>query len=95
MGLRALQVMIIAAIALSIVLVIAIRVTEDRVDTNDAVETSESPPVDSGTWQVLIENFDGVEMVFVPEGCFMMGSSTGDPDEVPEHQQCITDAFLD
>ena len=31
--------------------------------------------------------------VYVPAGCFMMGSLGNDPDEVPVHQVCITRPF--
>jgi formylglycine-generating enzyme required for sulfatase activity len=53
-------------------------------------EPTEPPPVD---WTPLFETFDGFEMVFVPAGCFMMGSETGEPDELPMHEQCLDAAF--
>jgi formylglycine-generating enzyme required for sulfatase activity len=36
---------------------------------------------------------DGVPMVQVPAGCFMMGSNDGDGDERPQHQQCFSAPF--
>ena len=39
----------------------------------------------------LTDDF-GVEMVYVPEGCFFMGSDRGLVDEQPSHQVCL-DAF--
>ncbi len=42
--------------------------------------------------QPLIQTFDGVEMVYVPAGCFMMGSREGSGDEQPVHEVCL-DAF--
>jgi formylglycine-generating enzyme required for sulfatase activity len=35
----------------------------------------------------------GVAQVYVPAGCFMMGSSDNDADEVPVHTVCITRPF--
>jgi formylglycine-generating enzyme required for sulfatase activity/energy-coupling factor transporter ATP-binding protein EcfA2 len=43
-------------------------------------------------WQPQIQEFDGVEMVLVPVGCFMMGSFTVD-DEQPVHQICFENSF--
>lgn len=38
---------------------------------------------------------DGIEMVYVPPGCFLMGNATGDPDrdEDTVHEQCIENGF--
>jgi formylglycine-generating enzyme required for sulfatase activity len=36
---------------------------------------------------------DGVAMVLVPPGCFMMGSNEGYSDEQPQHQQCFSAPF--
>jgi formylglycine-generating enzyme required for sulfatase activity len=36
---------------------------------------------------------DGVPMLLVPVGCFMMGSDNGDTDEKPVHQQCFDVPF--
>jgi formylglycine-generating enzyme required for sulfatase activity len=44
-------------------------------------------------WTPIIRKFDGVEMVFVPAGCFDMGSSTGQPDELPVHEICFDKPF--
>jgi formylglycine-generating enzyme required for sulfatase activity len=44
-------------------------------------------------WSPVIRNFDGVEMVFVPPGCFTMGSDEGSEDERPAQEQCIEEAF--
>ncbi|MBX3062588.1 MAG: formylglycine-generating enzyme family protein [Anaerolineae bacterium] len=44
-------------------------------------------------WTPLIQEFDGVEMVQVPPGCFTMGSSDGRRDERPPNQQCFTSSF--
>jgi hypothetical protein len=44
-------------------------------------------------WQPYSETFDGIEMVLVPAGCFMMGSEDGDSDEQPVHEQCFDEPF--
>jgi|GEM_PF-892974 len=44
-------------------------------------------------WTPHEQVFDGVPMVLVPTGCFMMGSTEGDVDEQPVHQQCIDEPF--
>jgi eukaryotic-like serine/threonine-protein kinase len=52
-----------------------------------------SEPVTSNAdWTPVIQEFDGVEMVLVPAGCFMMGSETGD-NEQPVHEQCFDEPF--
>lgn len=44
-------------------------------------------------WTPVVETFDGVEMVRVPAGCFIMGHADGRRDERPEHEQCFTAPF--
>jgi len=44
-------------------------------------------------WTPIEQEFDGVVMVLVPAGCFMMGSDDGDSDEQPVHQQCFDEPF--
>ncbi len=50
-------------------------------------------------WQALYPNGfqhtfeDGVTMVLVPAGCFMMGSRDGGIDELPVHEQCFDEPF--
>jgi formylglycine-generating enzyme required for sulfatase activity len=41
----------------------------------------------------VLETFDGVDMVQVPSGCFLMGSDKGEEDEQPVHLQCLKDPF--
>lgn len=43
-------------------------------------------------WNPFEQDFDGVPMVLVPAGCFMMGS-TGNSNEQPIHQQCFDSPF--
>lgn len=44
-------------------------------------------------WAPISRVFDGVEMLLVPTGCFMMGSDGGEDDEVPVHQICFDRPF--
>jgi formylglycine-generating enzyme required for sulfatase activity len=44
-------------------------------------------------WTPYVQEFDGVEMVLVPVGCFDMGSNDGDSDEQPVHEICFDEPF--
>lgn len=44
-------------------------------------------------WEPFEYDFNGVTMVLVPAGCFMMGSTNGDDDETPVHRQCFDEPF--
>ncbi len=46
-------------------------------------------------WQPVVEIFDEIEMVYVPPGCFQMGSvdDFANEDEKPSHGQCIETPF--
>ncbi len=44
-------------------------------------------------WEPYMQEFDGVQMVLVPAGCFMMGSENGEGDELPVHEQCFDAPF--
>ncbi|PJF29128.1 MAG: hypothetical protein CUN52_09955 [Phototrophicales bacterium] len=44
-------------------------------------------------WIPVEQEIDGVVMVLVPIGCFMMGSDIGDSDEQPVHEQCFDEPF--
>lgn len=44
-------------------------------------------------WLPVIETIEGVEMVQVPPGCFMMGNAAGRRDEQPVTQICFDKAF--
>jgi formylglycine-generating enzyme required for sulfatase activity len=44
-------------------------------------------------WEPVTQTFDGVEMVLVPIGCFMMGREDGNSDEKPVHEQCFEEPF--
>jgi sulfatase modifying factor 1 len=46
-------------------------------------------------WEPFVWEFDGVEMVLVPTGCFLMGSARGYEDEVPVHEVCLNAFWID
>ncbi|MBI5959254.1 MAG: SUMF1/EgtB/PvdO family nonheme iron enzyme [Chloroflexi bacterium] len=48
-------------------------------------------PARNTDWTPIIQTMDGLPYVYVPAGCFMMGSENGD-DERPVHEVCL-DAF--
>jgi formylglycine-generating enzyme required for sulfatase activity len=58
--------------------------------TETTPEPTEPPPV---AWTPQFQTFDGFEMALVPSGCFMMGSDTGEADERPVSEQCLTAPF--
>jgi formylglycine-generating enzyme required for sulfatase activity len=49
-------------------------------------------PPTNADWTPIERDFDGVTMVLVPAGCFMMGSNERD-DEKPVHEQCFDEPF--
>lgn len=52
-----------------------------------------TPATQPDAWEPVSETFDGVAMVLVPPGCFMMGSDQGEPNERPFHEVCFDEAF--
>jgi len=52
-----------------------------------------TPITQNEDWTPQEQEFDGVTMVLVPAGCFMMGSTTGNSDEAPVHEQCFDTPF--
>lgn len=51
-------------------------------------------PIPGNTaWTPVIRSINGVEMVQVPPGCFMMGHAAGRRDEQPVHEVCFDRAF--
>jgi len=51
------------------------------------------PVTANAAWTPVIRAFDGVPMVLVPPGCFLMGSTDGPEDEQPVHEQCLAEPF--
>lgn len=58
-------------------------------------ETGEPTELTNTSWKPVIQEFDSVKMVQVPAGCFMMGSETGEPDEMPVHEVCLDTFWMD
>lgn len=51
------------------------------------------PVATNDEWSPTVQTFDGVDMVLVPVGCYMMGSDYGDADEIPAFVQCLKNPF--
>ncbi len=51
------------------------------------------PCIDNTRWQPVVRSFDGVNMVQVPAGCFMMGQEGGVADLQPTHEICFSAPF--
>lgn len=51
-----------------------------------------TPIEHNADWSVVAQEFDGVAMVLVPVGCFMMGDDE-DAASSPAHEQCIETPF--
>ncbi len=62
-------------------------------NTPDPVTLARTPVNTNADWTPVERNFDGVTMVLVPAGCFMMGSNDGQSDEQPVHEQCFDEPF--
>jgi len=56
------------------------------------VASAYNPVTYNAGWLPITSSFSGVEMVLVPAGCFMMGS-TNSTIEQPIHEQCFTEPF--
>jgi serine/threonine protein kinase len=50
-------------------------------------------PVRNSDWIPQSQSFNGVAMMLVPVGCFVMGSDTGSDNERPVHEQCFSQPF--
>ena len=50
-------------------------------------------PVVNNIWTPLVQQFNGVDMVLVPLGCFMLGSNIGNDDEKPVTKICFDKPF--
>jgi formylglycine-generating enzyme required for sulfatase activity len=64
--------------------------------TNPVIALAENGVSSNTEWELyspFIQEFNGVEMVLVPAGCFMMGSDDGESDERPVRQQCFDEPF--
>ena len=52
-----------------------------------------TPVISNTDWTPVEQMFNGVPMMLVPAGCFIMGSDTGNPNEAPAHEQCFDEPF--
>ncbi len=74
--------------------------TPTNTTTNTPTDTPAPPgyspdnPVTSNSqWEIVSRDFDGVEMVLVPTGCFIMGSDDGESDEQHIREKCFDEPF--
>jgi formylglycine-generating enzyme required for sulfatase activity len=51
------------------------------------------PITTNSQWVQVIRQYDGVDMVLVPTGCFMMGMASATPEEAPVHEVCFNENF--
>jgi formylglycine-generating enzyme required for sulfatase activity len=62
-------------------------------DTSTPLIESPASVTRNADWTPVIQEFDGVEMVLVPSGCFEMGNATGSDREQLVHEQCFDEPF--
>jgi len=71
--------------------------TEDAIDDKCAAAGLPAAACDgvstNDQWTPLVQEFDGVEMVLVPAGCFQMGNEVGIRGEQPVHKICFEQPF--
>lgn len=61
--------------------------------TPDPIQLATTPVAHNADWTPYERDFDGVPMVLVPAGCFMMGSEDGEANERPVNQVCFNTPF--
>ncbi len=89
---------------LNVALVLAPRAKEPKmqvatVDMSPSAQTRSSKNVQyasasSKKGDTFTDPTTGMEFVFVPGGCFRMGSNDGDSDEKPVHEVCVDDFYI-
>jgi iron(II)-dependent oxidoreductase len=67
------------------------RPTHTPVPTLSPEQLALTPVTRNAAWTPVERDFDGVTMVLVPAGCFMMGSNND--NEKPVHEQCFEAPF--
>ena len=68
--------------------------TPTRTPTPDPLQRARRGVTRNADWTPVVREFNGVEMVLVPAGCFMMGSShLGSGNESPAHLVCFEEPF--
>lgn len=78
---------------ITVALSISVSLAQNPEIDSETIELATSGVESNDDWEPVIQEFDGVEMVLVPAGCFMMGSEDGDDDETPVHEQCFDKPF--
>jgi formylglycine-generating enzyme required for sulfatase activity len=74
--------------------VVIVRVTQQAIDDATATQRANLGFVaHNEDWTPQEQDFDGVTMVLVPAGCFLMGTKDGYNDEQPAHEQCFETPF--
>jgi REP element-mobilizing transposase RayT len=68
------------------------RPTNTPISTLSPEQLALTPVTRNAAWTPVERDFDGVAMVLVPAGCFMMGSTAYD-NERPIHEQCFDTPF--
>lgn len=63
------------------------------VDETTLPERAYEPVSRNDNWQPFIREFDRVQMVLVPPGCFYMGDALGSFSERPPHEVCFEEPF--
>ncbi len=76
-----------------LLLVVGIILTNNRRTGVSPEQIALTPITSNADWTPVERDFDGITMVLVPAGCFMMGSDDGDDDEKPIHEQCFNEPF--
>ena len=66
---------------------------ESQSGADRGATTSQTKNNSAGPVEIVTKS--GVEMVFLPSGEFMMGSSQGSPDESPPHKVRVTGFLMD
>src|SRR5579871_4802056 len=85
--------------AVFLVLLVAIRIVAvSRFSAAQGTPSSFPTVTTNSQWKPVVANFDGVEMVLVPSGCFMMGSTQEQIDALnqrhPETQRVDSQNFF-
>jgi formylglycine-generating enzyme required for sulfatase activity len=73
----------------------ALTMTATPIDdsTPTPAPTGFAPVAANADWTPVERDFNTVTMMLVPAGCFMMGSTDINSNEMPEHQQCFDAPF--
>ncbi|MCB9453126.1 MAG: formylglycine-generating enzyme family protein [Anaerolineaceae bacterium] len=74
-------------------LVVGIILTNNQQTGVSPEQIALTPITSNANWTPVEHDFDGITMVLVPAGCFMMGSDDGDDDEKSVNQQCFDTPF--